>query len=236
MSIQEKIQKLLSLGMNTGRELNKYGNTPLADYLTLSLKDKSLVIPDFLSFSLFQQALTNFLSDQAIYTKEQSQRFAEQISVAPFIQRVDHGELFLDKGTFLNNLFYQIAARENNIPFLGICLGMQMAVVEFARNVLGLADANSVEFNEKTTAPVIHIMEEQKGIDKKGGTMRLGAYECKIKEGSVANKVYEKLQISERHRHRFEYNNYYKQKFEDIIFQIENENIKYVFNFNMRKQ
>lgn len=118
MSIQEKIQKLLSLGMNTGRELNKYGNTPLADYLTLSLKDKSLVIPDFLSFSLFQQALTNFLSDQAIYTKEQSQRFAEQISVAPFIQRVDHGELFLDKGTFLNNLFYQIAARENNIPFL----------------------------------------------------------------------------------------------------------------------
>ena len=105
-------------------------------------------------------------------------------------------------------------ARENNIPFLGICLGMQMAVVEFARNVLGLADANSVEFNEKTTAPVIHIMEEQKGIDKKGGTMRLGAYECKIKDKSLAHNVYGKLQISERHRHRFEYNNYYKQKFE----------------------
>ena len=105
--------------------------------------------------------------------------------------------------------------RENKIPFLGICLGMQMAVVEFARNVLGLKDANSAELDEKTTNPVIHIMEEQKGIDKKGGTMRLGAYPCIIKKGSLANKVYGKEEISERHRHRFEYNNEYRERLEE---------------------
>ena len=104
--------------------------------------------------------------------------------------------------------------RENKIPFLGICLGMQMAVVEFARNVLKLKDANSAEFDENTKNPLIHIMEEQKGIDKKGGTMRLGAYPCVLKEGTLASKVYGKSEISERHRHRFEYNNDYREKLE----------------------
>ena len=105
-------------------------------------------------------------------------------------------------------------ARENKIPFLGICLGMQMAVVEYARDILGLKDANSAEFDEKSKNQVIHIMEEQKGIDKKGGTMRLGAYPCIIKEGTLAQKVYGKTEISERHRHRFEYNNDYKERLE----------------------
>ena len=105
-------------------------------------------------------------------------------------------------------------ARENEVPFLGICLGMQMAVVEFARNVLGLTDSNSAEFDAKTKNPVIHIMEEQKKIDKKGGTMRLGAYPCIIKEGSLASKIYGESEISERHRHRFEYNNDYKEDLE----------------------
>ena len=105
-------------------------------------------------------------------------------------------------------------ARENKVPFLGICLGMQMAVVEFARNVLGLKDANSAEFDEKTKNPVIHIMEEQKGIDKKGGTMRLGAYPCVLKEESLAKKIYEKKEISERHRHRYEFNNEYRERME----------------------
>ena len=104
-------------------------------------------------------------------------------------------------------------ARENNIPFLGICLGMQMAVVEFARNVLGLKDANSSEFNETTSNPVIHIMEEQIGIDKKGGTMRLGTYPCIIKDGT--KQLYGAEKISERHRHRYEYNNEYKEKLEN---------------------
>ena len=101
-------------------------------------------------------------------------------------------------------------ARENNIPFLGICLGMQMTVVEFARNVAKIEDANSAEFDENCANPVIHIMDEQKKIYQKGGTMRLGAYPCKIKPDTLAYKVYGKDIISERHRHRYEYNNDYR--------------------------
>ena len=105
-------------------------------------------------------------------------------------------------------------ARENDIPFLGICLGMQMTVVEFARNVLGLKDANSEEFAPYSKNQVIHIMDEQKGIDKKGGTMRLGSYPCVLKDGSLAQKLYGQTKIAERHRHRFEYNNKYKEEME----------------------
>ena len=106
-------------------------------------------------------------------------------------------------------------ARENNIPFLGICLGMQMAVVEFARDILNIKDANSLEFDEKTKNPVIHIMESQKNITKKGGTMRLGAYPCILKKSSLASKLYKTEEISERHRHRYEFNNEYKRIMED---------------------
>lgn len=105
-------------------------------------------------------------------------------------------------------------ARENKIPFLGICLGMQMAVVEFARNVLGLKDANSAEFSDTTNNPVIHIMEEQKNIQKKGGTMRLGSYPCIIHKDTLAYNIYNEEKINERHRHRFEFNNDYKKKIE----------------------
>lgn len=106
-------------------------------------------------------------------------------------------------------------ARENNVPFLGICLGMQMAVVEFARNVLGMEDADSAEFNIHTKNPVIHIMETQKGVTSKGGTMRLGSYPCKIKKDTLAYEIYGEENINERHRHRFEYNNDYKEKLEE---------------------
>lgn len=106
-------------------------------------------------------------------------------------------------------------ARENKVPFLGICLGMQMAVVEFARNVLHIKDANSAEFDAKTKNPVIHIMEEQKKVNKKGGTMRLGAYPCIIKKGTLASEIYGEEKISERHRHRYEYNNQYKEALEE---------------------
>ncbi|MCL2760907.1 MAG: CTP synthase [Desulfuromonadales bacterium] len=101
-------------------------------------------------------------------------------------------------------------ARTNKIPFFGICLGMQMAVVEFARNVCKLPDAFSTEFKADCKNPVIHLMEKQIGIEKKGGTMRLGAYPCSLTKGSVAQKAYGGLEISERHRHRFEFNNEYK--------------------------
>jgi CTP synthase len=106
-------------------------------------------------------------------------------------------------------------ARENNIPFLGICLGMQCAVIEYARNVLNLQDAHSTEMAPKTTSPVIHLQESQKKVTNKGGTMRLGAYDCELSEGSLAHKVYNRSVISERHRHRYEFNNSYLDEFEN---------------------
>ncbi len=106
-------------------------------------------------------------------------------------------------------------ARENGLPFFGICLGMQMAVIEFGRNVLGLADAHSTEMDPNTSHPVINMMEEQKKIKEMGGTMRLGAYPCEIKEGSLAAKIYGTTNISERHRHRYEFNNYYLDQYEN---------------------
>ncbi len=104
-------------------------------------------------------------------------------------------------------------ARENGIPFFGICLGMQMAVVEFARNVCGLERANSTEFDLQTAHPVIHLMEEQKAIDTKGGTMRLGSYPCVLQNETLAAKLYGREKISERHRHRYEFNNNYRAEF-----------------------
>ncbi|WP_268225272.1 CTP synthase [Sinomicrobium oceani] len=105
-------------------------------------------------------------------------------------------------------------AREHHIPFLGICLGMQMAVIEFARNVLGLKDANSTEMVADTPYPVIDLMEEQKEVTHKGGTMRLGAWECVLKEQSLAREIYGTPTIMERHRHRYEFNDKYKEQIE----------------------
>jgi CTP synthase len=105
-------------------------------------------------------------------------------------------------------------ARENRLPFFGICLGMQMAVIEYARNVLGLREAHSTEMRPDTPVPVIDLMEQQKKITAKGGTMRLGAYPCAVREGTLAMRIYGKSLISERHRHRYEFNNEYLQQFE----------------------
>lgn len=105
-------------------------------------------------------------------------------------------------------------ARENKIPFFGICLGMQMAVIEYARDVLKLKDACSTEVRPQTKNPVIDLMEEQKTLTTKGGTMRLGAYDCRLKEGTLAYKIYGNKMISERHRHRYEFNEQYAEKME----------------------
>ncbi|WP_291113588.1 CTP synthase [Flavobacterium sp. UBA6135] len=110
-------------------------------------------------------------------------------------------------------------ARENKIPFFGICLGMQMAVIEFSRTVLGLSDANSTEMNPETTNPVISLMEEQKNVTHKGGTMRLGAWKCDLKPNTLAHAIYGKNEISERHRHRYEFNSAY-------LSQLENNGLK----------
>src|SRR5215203_1700188 len=106
-------------------------------------------------------------------------------------------------------------ARETGLPFFGICLGMQMAVIEYGRHVLGIQDAQSTEMNPDATEPVIDMMEEQKKITKKGGTMRLGSYPCEVKHGTLAHKIYGDAEITERHRHRYEFNNKYLQQYED---------------------
>lgn len=106
-------------------------------------------------------------------------------------------------------------ARENNIPYFGICLGMQIAVIEYARNVLGYQDAHSSELNPNTTHPVIDLMPEQKDVENLGGTMRLGIYPCKIKADTLAYEVYDSDLIYERHRHRYEFNNYYRREIEE---------------------
>ena len=105
-------------------------------------------------------------------------------------------------------------ARENNLPYLGICLGMQMAVIEFSRNVLGLKNANSTEMNPETLFPVIDLMDDQKSITEKGGTMRLGSWKCNLTKDSIAGETYGNNTIEERHRHRYEYNNKYRSELE----------------------
>ena len=121
---------------------------------------------------------------------------------------------FGDRGTE-GKIIASRYARENNVPYFGLCLGMQIAVIDFARNQVGLTDANSTEFNSDTPHPVIHIMGDQKGIEDKGATMRLGACPCALKKDSLAAIAYGKDEVSERHRHRFEFNNHYRQQLED---------------------
>lgn len=117
-------------------------------------------------------------------------------------------------------------ARENNIPFLGICLGMQCAVIEFGRNVIGLVKAHSTEMNPETPFPVIDIMEDQKSVDKKGGTMRLGLYPCTLKPKTKIWDIYKTDHISERHRHRYEFNNAFTQQYQDAGMQLVGKNEK----------
>ena len=144
---------------------------------------------------------------------------AEEIDETNYKERLKNADGILVPGGFGNRgiegkILATKYARENNVAFLGICLGMQMAVVEFARNVLGYTDANSSEINPDTTHPVIHIMEDQKYIEEKGGTMRLGKYPCKIKEGTNMSNAYGTDLIEERHRHRYEFNNLYREEIE----------------------
>jgi CTP synthase len=147
-----------------------------------------------------------YIHSEHIDAKSIPQRFAnlDGILVAPgFGERGIEGKVAAVK-----------YARENQLPFLGICLGMQMAVIEYARNILGIHDANSTEMCPDTPNPVISLMESQKNVTTKGGTMRLGAWKCDLADGSIVHSVYGESSIEERHRHRYEYNNKYKEQFE----------------------
>ncbi|MEJ2758600.1 MAG: gamma-glutamyl-gamma-aminobutyrate hydrolase family protein, partial [Anaerolineales bacterium] len=106
-------------------------------------------------------------------------------------------------------------ARENQVPYFGLCLGMQLMVIEFARNVLGYDDANSTEFDETSPYPVIDLMPDQRGIIDNGATMRLGLYPCKLRKGSIAGTCYDMPKVTERHRHRYEFNNHYREEMHD---------------------
>jgi CTP synthase len=158
-----------------------------------------------------------FANDCGVEIKKVDSEKIEKKSAEHFLKDVDG--ILVPGGFGVRGIAGKIEAiryaRENNIPFLGICLGMQTAVIEFARNVLGFKNANSTEFNPDTKHPVISLLKEQRKIRQYGGTMRLGAYQCKIKRNSLAWKAYRKEIVYERHRHRYEFNNNYKKVFEE---------------------
>ncbi len=168
--------------------------------------------PDLENWKNFLGKLKNPTSEVSYIAAESvtKENVAEKLKVMDgVLVAPGFGERGLDGK--LNAIQY---VRENNIPFFGICLGMQCSVIEFGRNVLGLKDANSFEMDATTSNPVINLMEEQKNITNMGGTMRLGAYDCEIKKGTKAFAIYGKTKISERHRHRYEFNNDYLKQYE----------------------
>jgi CTP synthase len=175
-----------------------------------SLSDSYLSILE----SLTHAAAANMCKVNVVWVDAEN---IEKNDAESFLSKVD-GILipggFGDRGVEGKILAVQYA-REHNVPFLGLCLGMHVAVIEYGRNVLGLSNAHSTEFNDNTAYPVIDFLPEQKSILKKGGTMRLGAYPCKIKEGSVLHAAYQCNEVQERHRHRYEFNNEYKDLYEE---------------------
>ena len=186
------------------------------DYVTIGLVGKYVELQDAyksINESLLQAATyadhklhLKFIHSEKLNDEDVAEKLAglDGVVIAPgFGQRGIEGKFVALK-----------YCRENDIPTFGICLGMQCMVIEFARNVMGLADANSTEMNPTTTHNVIDLMEEQKSISNMGGTMRLGEYECRLQPGSKAAKAYGATEVGERHRHRFEFNNSYREAFE----------------------
>jgi CTP synthase len=173
-------------------------------YVELQDSYKS-ILESFIHAGTVNDVVVNVISIHSEFIEEDSEgKKLDGILVAPgFGERGIEGKIAAVK-----------YARENKIPFFGICLGMQMAVIEFSRNVLGLENANSTEMDEDTPHPVIDLMQDQVDIVNKGGTMRLGAWDCELKEGSLSHKIYGKTHISERHRHRYEFNDKYKTELE----------------------
>jgi len=158
-----------------------------------------------LTEAVFHGAIANGVKAEFDYVDVEAEDFKERLAKADGLI-VPGG--FGDRG-IEGKIEAVRYAREHNLPFLGICLGMQCATIEFARNALGLKRAHSAEFDPRTPHPVVDLMAEQKGVKDKGGTMRLGAWPCELKKGSLASKIYAAASISERHRHRYEFNSKY---------------------------
>jgi len=217
--LDEKIVEILNIWTRTPdlkewRELKKLRESR-AENVTIAIVGKYVHLVD--SYKSLNEALRHggFANKVVVNLKHVDSEQLESSDVAQVLKGVD-GVLvpggFGERGVEgkIKAIKY---AREKKIPFFGICLGMQLAVVDFARNVCGLKEANSSEFNEKTPHAVIDIMQEQKAVTNKGATMRLGAYPCAIEKGSKAHQAYGEKEISERHRHRYEFNNAYTEKF-----------------------
>ncbi|WP_017725962.1 CTP synthase [Halalkalibacterium ligniniphilum] len=190
--------------------------THLSEKTTIALVGKYVALPD--AYLSVAEALKHagYAYDSDIEIKWVNSEDVTSDNVKELLEGVD-GILvpggFGDRGIEGKITAIQYA-RENNVPFLGICLGMQLASVEFARNVLGLEGANSAELDPETKYPIIDLLPEQKDVEDMGGTLRLGLYPCKLKPGSVANAAYEEEVIYERHRHRYEFNNEYREQME----------------------
>ncbi|MFC1546485.1 CTP synthase [bacterium] len=227
------ILELFNLKPLISGDMKKWENA-VKSYVSAKLKVKIAVTGKYTELKDAYKSIKEALIHGGIFHKRKIEVIyvdVEDKDLADILSRV-HGILvpggFGERGVE-GKLKVVKYARENKIPFLGICLGMQCAVVEFARSVVGYKDANSTEFNPKTKYPIIDIMQSQKKVKDKGGTMRLGSYDCTLKKGSLSHKAYKKSKILERHRHRYEFNNKYKKIFEDKGFSIaginENQNL-----------
>ncbi|NBC58340.1 MAG: CTP synthase, partial [Bacteroidetes bacterium] len=192
--------------------LRKYKNAEqevniglVGKYIELQDSYKS-ILEAFIHAGAMNDVVVNVVNIHSEFIEEDSKgRTLDGILVAPgFGERGIEGKIAAVKH-----------ARENNIPFFGICLGLQMAVIEYARHILKLEDANSTEMDDNTPHPVIDLMQDQVDVINKGGTMRLGAWDCQLKRDSLSHKIYGSHQISERHRHRYELNNKYLEQLEN---------------------
>lgn len=215
---------LRGLGLSTEKEVNlKEWKTFLGKYKNPKNKVNIALVGKYVSLQdSYKSIVEAFIHAGADLETEVNIKWVysgdiTQESVADIFKDVDGALIapgFGDRGIEGKILAAQYA-RENNIPLLGICLGMQIMTIEFARNVLGMKDANSMEFDVSTSEPVISIMADQKNVVDKGGTMRLGAWKCTLKEGSKLQQIYQSKDISERHRHRYEFNSDYQEAFEN---------------------
>ncbi|MEK7772892.1 MAG: CTP synthase [Deltaproteobacteria bacterium] len=218
--LDDKIIKLLNIWTRAPKleqweELIRRANNPRAE-VSIGIVGKYVNLQDSyksLHEALIHGGIANNCEVNLLYIDSEE---IEKKSAPQILKNVDG--VLIPGGFGSRGVEGKIAAiryvRENKIPFFGICLGMQVAIIEIARDLCGLKDANSSEFNPDSSAPVVDIMETQRGINAKGGTMRLGAYPCVIKKGSKAHVAYGAVDISERHRHRYEVNNVYRQTLE----------------------